>query len=74
MVREHLGPDLQNDHCPIVNGGVEIHKIFGLMHDTCNTANRVAELMVNLRNENGRKCFGEETWDAEGNKVPTLLL
>ena len=34
MVREHLGPELQNVHCPVVNGGVEIHKIFGLMHDS----------------------------------------
>jgi hypothetical protein len=41
MLREQLGPDLQDVHCPLVNGGVAIHKIFGLMHDTCNTANRV---------------------------------
>jgi hypothetical protein len=73
MLRNHLGPDLQNVHCPVVNGGVELHKIFGLMHDTCNTANRVAELMATLRDDSGRKYFGEDTWDAEGNKVARIL-
>jgi hypothetical protein len=74
MLRGHLGPELENVHCPVVNGGVEIHKIFGLMHDTCNTANRVAELMANLRDDRGRQYFGEATWDAEGNKVRTIYL
>ena len=69
MLREQLGPDLQDVHCPLINGGVAIHKIFGLMHDTCNTANRVAELMANLRDDCGKQFFGEETWNAEGNKV-----
>ncbi len=73
MLRDHLGPELENLHCPVVNGGVAIHKIFGLMHDTCNTANRVAELMANLRDDRGRKYFGEETWDAEGYQVGTIL-
>ena len=72
MLREHLGPELENVHCPVVNGGVMIHKIFGLMHDTCNTANRVAELMADLRDDRGRQFFGEATWDAEGNKVGTI--
>ncbi len=70
MLREQLGPDLRDLHCPLRNGGVEIHKIFGLMHDTCNTANRVADLMGSLRDDCGRLYYGEETWDAEGNKVP----
>ena len=69
MLREQLGPDLQDVHCPLVNGGVAIHKIFGLMHDTCNTANRVAELMSSLRDDCGKQFFGEETWNAAGNKV-----
>ena len=71
MLRDHLGLELANIHCPLVNGGVEIHKIFGLMHDTCNTANRVAELMANLRDDCGRIYYGEDTWDAEGFKVST---
>ena len=72
MLRDHLGPDLQNVHFPLVNGGVKIHKIFGLMHDTCNTANRVAKLMGNnLRDDCGKIRFGEATWDAEGYKVNT---
>jgi hypothetical protein len=69
MLRDQLGPDLQDVHCPLINGGVAIHKIFDLIHDTCNTANRVAELMSSLRDDCGKQFFGEETWNAAGNKV-----
>jgi hypothetical protein len=71
MLRDQLGPDLQNVHCPLINEGEDIHKIFGLMHDTCNTANRVAELMATFRDDCGKNHFGEATWDAEGYKVNT---
>jgi hypothetical protein len=52
---------------------VVIHKIFGLMHDTCNTANRVAELMAELRDDCGRVQFGDDNWDAAGNKAKTMF-
>ncbi len=72
MLRAHLGPDLRDVHCPLINGGVNLQKIFGLMHDTCNTANRVAnrvaELMASLRDDCGRQYFGEEAWDFEGTR------
>jgi hypothetical protein len=51
MVRAELGPEDAATLVPLVNGGVAVHKIFGLMHDTCSTANRVAELMATLRDE-----------------------
>jgi hypothetical protein len=54
MVRDSLGPDLQDILAPVIDGGVQLHKIFGLMHDTCATANRVAELMAQLRDRSGR--------------------
>ena len=73
MLREQLGPDLKDTHVPLNNGGVAIHKIFGLMHDTCNTANRVAELMAELRDDSGRVNFGDEDWDAAGNKAKTMF-
>jgi hypothetical protein len=27
--------------CPLRNGGVSLHKLYGVMHDTCNCANKV---------------------------------
>lgn len=61
-VRAELGPDLGELLVPLVNGGVQLHKIFGLMHDTCSTANRVAELMVELRERKAREFHGEDAW------------
>ncbi len=51
LVREQLGPDLQDTFAPLRDGGLMLHKIFGIMHDTCATVNLVAELMACVRNE-----------------------
>ncbi len=59
LVRTELGPDLGDLLVPLVNGGVRLHKIFGLMHDTCNTANRVAHLMAELRETKARVFYGK---------------
>ena len=40
-LRVGLGPELQDVLCPLINGGVSLHKLFGIMHDTCNCANLV---------------------------------
>jgi hypothetical protein len=40
-VRAALGPELQGLLCPLRNGGVSLHKLYGVMHDTCNCANLV---------------------------------
>jgi hypothetical protein len=42
LVRAELGPELQDVLAPLTEGGLMLHRIFGLMHDTCSTANRVA--------------------------------
>ena len=65
LVRAELGPVLGEQLVPLVNGGVRLHKIFGLMHDTCNTANRVAQLMADLRETKARAFYGDSVWDAE---------
>ena len=65
MVRAELGPDIGDELVPMVNGGMQLHKIFGLMHDTCNTANRVAVLMAELRDRKARTFHGDAAWDAE---------
>jgi hypothetical protein len=41
-LRHQLGPDLRDKLCPLTNGGVSLHKIVGVMHDTCNCSNKVA--------------------------------
>ncbi len=41
-LREALGPELQDVLCPLCNGGVSLHKLYGIMHDTCNCANKVS--------------------------------
>ncbi len=41
MLREVLGVEA-DVHVPLINGGVLLHKLGGVMHDTCNTANKTA--------------------------------
>ena len=72
MVREALGPEVGDVLVPKVNGGVALHKIFGLMHDTCSTANRVAELMSQLREEKARAYHGEEAWAAADDRAKVV--
>ncbi len=64
LVRSELVPDLADLLVPLVNGGVRLHKIFGLMHDTCNTANRVAHLLAELRETKARAFYDDDAWDA----------
>ncbi len=44
VLRDALGPELANMYVPLTNGGVQLHKLQGVMHDTCNTANKTARL------------------------------
>jgi len=64
MVRAELGSGICDELVPLVNGGAQLHKIFGLMHDTCSTANRVASLMAELRDTKARAFHGDAAWDA----------
>ena len=63
FVREELGANAADELIPLVHGGVQLHKIFGVMHDTCHTANRVARLMVEMREEKARAYHGDDEWD-----------
>ena len=64
LVRIELGADLCDDLVPLACGGVVLHKIQGAMHDTCNTANLVPHLVLQLRETSGRLYYGEEEWEA----------
>jgi hypothetical protein len=62
FVRNGLGPDVCDELVPLTRGGVLLHKIKGAMHDTCNTANLVPHLVLELRETSGRLYYGEEEW------------
>ncbi len=40
-LRSARDPELQDVLCPLRNDGVSLHKLYGVMHDTCNCANKV---------------------------------
>jgi hypothetical protein len=54
LVRQELGPVLADEYAPVVQGGVQLHKLQGVMHDTCNTANKTARLTKGLRDTSGQ--------------------
>ena len=59
-LRDELEVDERDNLCPLVQGGVSLHKIYGVMHDTCNTANLVAELIVQLQERKKKDYLTEE--------------
>jgi hypothetical protein len=63
MLREVLG-SLADVHVPVINGGVMLHKLQGVMHDTCHTANKTARLALELRNASGQLHFGYDEWES----------
>ena len=42
LLRQELPADSVDDLAPVRNGGVHLQKLFGVMHDTCHAANKVA--------------------------------
>lgn len=73
-LREVLGPEYQDVLCPLRNGGVSLHKLYGIMHDTCNCANLVAKLMLEVRDRKCREHYGEDAWSKAEPKVDALPL
>ena len=63
LLRQELPLDLVDTLAPLRNGGVHLQKIFGVMHDTCHAANKVASLMVELREVKARQFHGDDKWD-----------
>jgi hypothetical protein len=54
LLRDELGIEAADIHVPLINGGVLLHKLQGVMHNTCNTANKTARLAKSLRDTSGR--------------------
>jgi hypothetical protein len=63
LVRQELGPAVADAYAPVVAGGVQLHKLQGIMHDTCNTANKTARLVKSLRDTSGQLFFGYDNWE-----------
>ena len=61
-LRDCLSPEVRNVLCPLINGGVSLHTLYGVMHDTCNCANLVATLMVELRDRKCSEHYGADVW------------
>jgi hypothetical protein len=57
LLRVELGEEA-NKHVPLTNGGVQLHKLRGTMHDTCATANLTASTIRKLREISGQLQFG----------------
>jgi hypothetical protein len=55
ILREELANEADN-FLPLTNGGVQLHKLRGIMHDTCATANLTAVLM-------------KDKWDVSGQLI-----
>jgi hypothetical protein len=61
MLREVLGEEA-DAYIPMVNGGITLSKLCGVMHDTCHAANAIARKVRVLRDESGSELFGQEEW------------
>lgn len=51
-----------DNHAPLVDGGVQMHKIRSTTHDTCATANATARGVARAKQASGKAFFGEEAW------------
>jgi len=61
MLREDLGAEA-DALVPMVNGGVTMTKLRGVMHDTCNSANLIAKKVRIIRDDIGEDMYGKEEW------------
>jgi hypothetical protein len=48
LLRQELPAESVDVMAPLRNGGVHLHKIFGVMHDTCHAANKVPTLFLRV--------------------------
>ena len=71
ILREDLG-DLADALCPLVDGGVEEHKLRNNTHDTCNTANAQTRHLLLAKIESGKRIFGEEGWASRTEEQETM--
>ena len=61
LLRVALG-DNADTYAPLVNGGISLSKLCGVMHDTCNSANSIARAVRVLRDDSGRDLYSQAEW------------
>ena len=61
MLWQELGADADL-LVPLVNGGVTMAKLRGVMHDTCNSANLIAKKGRIIWDEVGEEMYGKKEW------------
>jgi hypothetical protein len=61
MLREMMGEEADT-YIPMVNCGISLSKLCGVMHDTCNSANAIARRVRVLRDESSSELYGQEEW------------
>ena len=64
LMADGCTPSLVDQLVPVVDGGVRLHKVLALMHDTCNVANRTAAEVQPLKQADGILYYGQATWNA----------
>ncbi len=57
-----------------VEGGVLLHKLQGIMHDMCSTANLTATLMKEVRDASGQLQFGYDNCEVRGGSRGETLV
>jgi hypothetical protein len=62
-LRAELGIEDRDTFCPLVQGGVNLHKLYGVMHDTCHCANLVATLMMQVQERKKREFLSDDVWE-----------
>jgi hypothetical protein len=68
LLRAELGGGAAADKfVPLIKGGVQLHKLRGIMHDTCATANLAAVFIGELRDMSGQLEFGYDDWENKAN-------
>jgi hypothetical protein len=65
MLRAELG-DKADELVPLGQGGMLLLKIEAVIHDTCNTANKVRPLLQIKKGISGRQFYGAEEWESFG--------
>lgn len=73
-LRDELHVDDRDALCPLYEGGVSLHKIYGVMHDTCNTANLVAALIIELQERKHREYLTDEVFQLSHQKLIYNLM
>ena len=71
-VRRELGEDADR-LAPLNNGGVNLLKVRGLMHDTCNTANTTSRKLAETIRRKARLYFRDEAWNAMPEKEKCVI-